>query len=126
MEAKSLYDSKKAYIEGYKREANRAKNQIEGLEFLMLRYMQESGREELIVGPFRLTITTSERVTDPPPGTSLSRWEDKFIRVSYAPDKKAIKAAHKAGQPIPPQVEIQKISHLKVNPMRKKGDKTDD
>ncbi len=87
---------------------------VKRLKEYVLSCLNILGMKSIGEHPFSLNVQASPVSVDVPDGLDLSTWEDKFKRVKVEPNKVAILAAWKAGEPIPANVEIVEGEHIRI------------
>ena len=106
MLAKAEYDAAKEIIERKNARKKSCESAAKRIKGMILRYMQETGKQELTAGSRLLKVAKSAKAVLVDATASLMTWPDEFVRVKYEADKPAIKAADKEGRPIPAGCEV--------------------
>lgn len=90
-------------------------NLIDRIKGYALYCMQANGLKVIGDKPFSLTRNrNSAPSVIVPDNTDLSTWEDRFKVVKVEPNKREIAAAWKADEPIPGNVEIVELEHVRI------------
>jgi len=102
------YEAAVEIIDRKRQRKKSCESNAERMKKNILRYMNETGKQELTAGSRLLKVagTGSSVLVGEAAKLQIMRWPDEFVRVKYEADKPAIKAADKEGRPIPPGCEV--------------------